>query len=57
MKITIIGFRAGDSTSQEQVTHWPDELNEKIAIARAAREGSIALIDKILVEEKEENET
>jgi len=51
MKITIIGYRTGDNAVIEQVTHWPVEFDERIAVARAAREGSIAFITEILVEE------
>jgi len=55
MKITIIGWNAQAQMVKEEVSHWPDEMDSFIAIARASRKADVVLVEKVLVEMEEDN--
>ena len=53
--VTIIGWNNHLKTVVEVFTTWPDEMDSFVAVARASREADVVLVERVLVEEEEEN--
>lgn len=49
-KVTIIGYQLKTQTVVREVSDWPDEIDIRVAIARAAREADVVLVEGVLVE-------
>ncbi len=56
MKITIIGWQPRTKSVVEEITHWPDEMDKFVAIARASRKADVVIVEEVLVETGEEKE-
>ena len=50
-RITIIGWQPRTQAVVKEVTHWPSAVNKYIAVAKAAREADVNIIEQVLVEE------
>lgn len=53
MKITIIGWQPRSHATVEIVSSWPDEMDNLLAVAKAAREADINILEQVLVEKEE----
>jgi len=48
--ITIIGWQPRSHATVEIVSFWPDEIDNFLAVAKAAREADVNILERVLIE-------